>query len=170
MTEIIAILGIIAGLPAVYIGIQSYLKQKPVFQFRGTKYRDDNSVIYWRFKISNSTNTSFILKKVSVKKHFFLFIYKNKVELNWHADYEFHTTKNIFDNSDSIKPNEDINIVVKPPVDTDNFKNYSSVINISKKYKFIFKTSLKNYVTIVNRASLLDELAYSVPLKVREKF
>lgn len=154
--DIFYILGFIVGLPIVYIAIYTYFKQKPFFQFRGTKFQENQTILYWRFKISNTTSTSFVLNKVFIKRHFFMFLYKNKSELKWHANYEFHKNTNPFENSDSIKPNEDVNIIVKPSNETEMDAKYYSFNNMTKKYKFIFETSLKTYKKIIKEDAFID--------------
>lgn len=169
--EIFTIIGIIVGLPLTIIGIRNHFKQKPIFQLLGHRPFEDNQTInYWQIKISNITPNGFILNKVCIKKHFFLFFYRDKSELNWHPDYQYHTISNPFEKNDTIKPNMDVNIVVKPKSTTEKDKQYT-VLNIpTKKFKFIFQTTSKKYKVIVPKSELKsNEIKFKLNLPKSNK-
>jgi len=168
LIEVIIILGFLLGLARAIIGVRNHFKQKPIFQFGGYKLFEDNQTInYWQIKISNITSNGFILEKVFIKKHFFLFFYRQKSELNWHQNYDYHGSSNRFDKTDNIKPNMDVNIVVKPTSVTEKDKQYTLLNTPTKKLKFIFQTSLKKYKLIVSKSVCTETKTNEINFKIK---
>jgi len=166
LIEVITILGFIVGLPTVYIAVRNYYRQKPIFKYMGCKYYDDDkTIMYWKFKISNVTVNGFVLNKVLIKKHLFLFYYINRTELIWQPNYHYHTSSNPFEENDIIKSNMDINIVVRNEYKNNFNKKYFYTENSIRKVKFFFITSLKKYKIIVPKNSLIDTYQPKIKFK-----
>lgn len=166
LIEIIPILAFLVSLPLTIIGIRNHFKQKAIFIFTGFKFKEDaKDIMFWRFKISNTLSSGFVINNVFIKEQYILMFYRHKIEMNWHPDYEYHKSTNPFEKNDIIKPNTSVNIVVRNDHNNNIHIKYYPGEKLSKKVKFIFWTSLKKYSVIIPKILLVDSDQKTIQIK-----